>query len=375
MASQGPEISGGNGEITGGSSAVSNDDGVLPQDAIYEILLRVPARPLCRFRAVCQSWHSLLTDPQFAAIHAARHCGEPPLFAVCVADGTHGEIRILDTSGRTVKRVNTAPASPCRMLPHLDLVLLRVDTIRGSVKPRSLTVVDPATGSISFLPSKDKHAQHSFVFGRAVSSTGGHGEYKVLSFDACAYPNEPCKILTIDGSRGTWRAAPWPPARIKLFWNGTWVVSNGIVYHLVDYVSCQIAIFDLEAEQWRPYLVEWPERVPNIIEISLAEVNERVVAVTTAVLTMDIWMLMGSGWLKQCRLDISSIQRYHGQSTVVTPLSVMKDVRVALWAYDPYNISTGSLWTYDRTNETCTHVVTIHNCRVGVGVYTGNLLR
>ncbi|CAN6222698.1 unnamed protein product [Urochloa humidicola] len=105
----------------------ANDVGVLPQDAIYEILLRIPARSLCRFRAVCHSWRSLISNSSFASAHAVRHRSDP-LFAVCVTGGNHGEfteIKLLDTSGYTVKRVmNAVPASPLRqMLQHL--VLLR----------------------------------------------------------------------------------------------------------------------------------------------------------------------------------------------------------------------------------------------------------
>ncbi|CAN6180580.1 unnamed protein product [Urochloa humidicola] len=188
----------------------ANNAGVLPQDAIYEILLRIPARSLCRFRAVCHSWRSLISDPSFASAHAARHRSDP-LFAVCVAGGTHGEvteIKLLDTCGHMVKRVMSAvPASPLRqMLPHLDLVLLR--DIYG-VERHPLRVLNPATGAISILPDDDISPYSSFVFGRATAdSTGGDGEYKVLSLtDQC------CKVLTIDcsSSNGRWRAIPRLP--------------------------------------------------------------------------------------------------------------------------------------------------------------------
>ena len=31
----------------------ASNAGVLPADAVYEILLRIPAKDLCRFRVVC----------------------------------------------------------------------------------------------------------------------------------------------------------------------------------------------------------------------------------------------------------------------------------------------------------------------------------
>jgi hypothetical protein len=60
----------------------ASNAGVLPADAVYEILLRVPAKDLCRFRAVCRPWRSLLSDPHFIAAHAAHHPG-PLIVAGC----------------------------------------------------------------------------------------------------------------------------------------------------------------------------------------------------------------------------------------------------------------------------------------------------
>ena len=51
--------------------------GALPPDAVYEILLRLPGKELCRLRGMCRPWRSLLSDRAFAAAHAAR----PPVVA------------------------------------------------------------------------------------------------------------------------------------------------------------------------------------------------------------------------------------------------------------------------------------------------------
>jgi hypothetical protein len=79
----------------------------LPLDALYEVLLRVPAKDLCRLRAVCRPWRSLLSDPHFAAAHAARH-PEP----LIIAPAGHTDrpspghlLDIMDLTGRVIKRV------------------------------------------------------------------------------------------------------------------------------------------------------------------------------------------------------------------------------------------------------------------------------
>ncbi|CAN6203378.1 unnamed protein product [Urochloa humidicola] len=376
MATQGPDIRGGDGDITGGGGVL------LQQDVLYEILLRVPVRPLCRFRSVCQSWRSLLSDPPFAAAHAARHRGDPPLFAVCVAGGSHGEvaeIKIVDTSGHALKRVNAGPSLPLdRMLPHHDLVL----TI--GVERHPLRVLDPATSAVSILMPDDdvSHHSYSFVFGRAAAdSTGGDGEYKVLGLSG-----ESCKVLTInDSGNGRWRAAPGPPVSniIEKFHSGT-VVVKGVVYHPVYHGDCwKIAGFDLYAEQWQPSLLQGPPT--ELVNCGgwfgfLAAVNGHLAAVSYYTdSTIEIWMIMDSVelaiWCKQCRVGLSSIERFHGAYPKVRPLSVLDDGRVALWVCFLFN-RTGALWIYDPRTETCIHVVTIENClEVGVGMYTGNLLR
>ncbi|CAN6180577.1 unnamed protein product [Urochloa humidicola] len=248
MASRHPQSRRCNGDSPGG--AASNDGALLHHDMAYEILLRVPARSLCRFRAVCKPWLSLLTDPPFVAAHAARHRGDP-FFAVAVA-GKVAEVKLLDTCGRAVKRVRVGPASSLRqMRPHLDLVLLHGV---ADLKRKALRLLDPATGAISSLPNRDDSLSCSFVLGRAVSSTGGHGAYKVLSIDTCPCAAQPFKVLTVGGRGSTWIAMPTPPVRIKAFDNRT-VVTKGIVYHHVDNAySWRVAAFDLEAEQWWPYI-------------------------------------------------------------------------------------------------------------------------
>ncbi|KAK7318647.1 hypothetical protein RJT34_03351 [Clitoria ternatea] len=41
----------------------------LPRELIVEILLRLPVRSLLRFKSVCKSWSSLISDPKFAVSH------------------------------------------------------------------------------------------------------------------------------------------------------------------------------------------------------------------------------------------------------------------------------------------------------------------
>nr|CAB3491336.1 unnamed protein product [Digitaria exilis] len=360
------------------------------QDALYEVLLRVPAKPLCRFRAVCRPWRSLLSSPSFAAAHAARH-RDQPLLTVCGwvrgSNNRASEIKLLDTfSGRVVRRFDAGPSSLlCRVWPHLGLVLIIRRLVAAAVDERlpTLSVLDPATGGVTALPLPgggyyDDDTRTSFVFGR---EQAGDGKYKVLSLNTVL--TQPfCKILTVDGGGGAWRHAPAPPVAIKTFHSET-VVTSGVVYHLVDSSNgWTMAAFDLKAEQWLPDLLHGPAVVggqPASINSregrSLAEVNRCLAAIYSTPSAMDIWLLMGKAqWCKRCRVLMSSasVEWHYWLSPDPVPLWVLNDGRVAFLLRGPI-FGNGTLWMYDPRTQASTRLSTC--LKIGASAYTGNLLR
>ena len=55
---------------------------LLPRNLIIQILLRLPVKSLARFKSVCKSWFSVISDPHFAISHfeLAAACTERLLF-------------------------------------------------------------------------------------------------------------------------------------------------------------------------------------------------------------------------------------------------------------------------------------------------------
>lgn len=93
----------------------ASDAGFLPLDAMYEILLRLPAKDLCRLRAVCRPWRSLLSDSQFIAAHGARHPGPLIIASFHENDVEHASlVEIMDLSGQSIKRVPREKGDWCR---------------------------------------------------------------------------------------------------------------------------------------------------------------------------------------------------------------------------------------------------------------------
>ncbi|CAD6258144.1 unnamed protein product [Miscanthus lutarioriparius] len=90
----------------------------LPPDALFEVLLRLPAKDLCRLRAVCLSWHALTSDPHFAAEHKSRHT--EPLFALTFRDGDIRGVAIVSLSGQILRRIRIASDRIELLLTHLD---------------------------------------------------------------------------------------------------------------------------------------------------------------------------------------------------------------------------------------------------------------
>jgi hypothetical protein len=128
------------GGLNGRDVAVvaASNAGDLPLDALYEILL-------CRLRTVCRFWRSLLSDPRFAAAHAARR-REPPLIIsgfysnASEAEGRHvpGSVaNIMDLSGHIVKQVRMGGHRVMSM--PLNLACVR------SIADGTCRLLDPAT--------------------------------------------------------------------------------------------------------------------------------------------------------------------------------------------------------------------------------------
>ncbi|XP_052207103.1 F-box/kelch-repeat protein At3g23880-like [Diospyros lotus] len=59
---------------------------IIPQEIIVEILFRLPVRSLLKFKSVCKSWRSLISDPKFVKTHLT--------LSSAANDGTHSRLMI-----------------------------------------------------------------------------------------------------------------------------------------------------------------------------------------------------------------------------------------------------------------------------------------
>nr|CAB3477183.1 unnamed protein product [Digitaria exilis] len=202
----------------------------LPRDALYEILLRLPAKDLCRLRAVCQEWRSLLSDPRFAAAHAVNHPGPLIVTGYDYEWPKHGIIGdIVDISGRVVMRVPGQEGVGRVISIQLDLICTK------KWMTRDYQLLNPVTGAVCALPDgfAKEHAWKRGIFDHEAFLSFGKtrltGECKVLRIlDNLSHinPRQLCEIFMLGGKDSQWRKKK-APGNIVYLGIGKSVVMGG----------------------------------------------------------------------------------------------------------------------------------------------------
>lgn len=252
------------------------DDGTsveLPLDVVWEVLLRVPARALCRGRAVCRSWRSLLSDPSFIKAYASRR---PGLVLALAADGDRVDMVEL-LSGHVVQRIDV-PAEDVGA-PHVSPGPLYLFRAKNGV----VRVIDPETRAFSILPfdDLDKYPRgYYYYYDTGVCYT--LGESKVLR--VVTRPDykgrrveQDCHVFTLGDDhceRPRWRRRPSPPVCVRFNLGVYGVVIQGVVYFLAmqyhpsseEWRSStsdinHVASFDLNTEEWKPATLPGPPSI------------------------------------------------------------------------------------------------------------------
>uniref|UniRef100_A0A0E0LI69 F-box domain-containing protein n=1 Tax=Oryza punctata TaxID=4537 RepID=A0A0E0LI69_ORYPU len=373
----------------------------LPLDALFEIMLRLPAREVCRLRAVCRSWRAVASDRVFIDAHASCHPG--PYVATCFSEDDGGGggdescgVDIIDlSSGDIVKSIYTDVTGSRVQRTRLDLVCL----VEGP-SPLDVTVLNPVTGA-TYSPTKSisEDYEHLLNSGRltmescAFGKVPSTGEYKALRLLGSGNPWQlcDCEIMTVNGA-GTlqWRALQGPPLPVCSSNKMRSVVINGVVYFLLDYsrLFCtndgmlirpgNIVPFNLETEEWMGTL-NGPKPVAKgrdmivisstleiMEQLSLADLNGSLVMVHAVYGSpMDLWFLsdLEQGlWVKRYSIDF---QYYRNNAY---PLLLLDDEKIVFLLR-----GTNVLQSYDLKDDTYTDILELEDFR-SVGIYTGNLL-
>ncbi|CAN6209616.1 unnamed protein product [Urochloa humidicola] len=248
-------------------TAPASDAGALlplAPDATSEVLLRLPGKSLCRLRAVCRAWRSLLSAPWFVAAHAA-HNREPYLFAGRAGGGSlecEGGLVDPPPSGRIVVKPPPRGKQDAELSGRFRLL----DQGSGSAVHRlwrKLEEERAARGS-----SLREYREPVYLFGPV---TAGAGERKVLRMLPSRWNRSRKDLVEVCTLRGSSSPVPaeWRPKQgfpQPVVWHSsTRVVIGGVAYFLsvpafssimnpqvIKQQQGWVARFDLEAEEWRP---------------------------------------------------------------------------------------------------------------------------
>ncbi|XP_047090698.1 F-box/kelch-repeat protein At3g23880-like isoform X1 [Lolium rigidum] len=390
--------------------------GDLPRDALVEILLRIPAKDLCRLRAVCPSWRALTSSPLFVAEHKSRHTA--PLLVVAYRDQDIANgVDVVDLSGNIVKRIPSIESDIVvedesghvfAVFPvshdSISVLRTRLDRICFTRKlyPLGLWVLNPATGVTLVLPqchseelAHDDEIRANYGRGQVESCALGQvsstGEYKVIRI-ATIGDRQLCEVITLDGAYcGKWRGKQSPPALVfaSRGEHMRCAVVDGVVYFLMDFYTNyfstgvltiepgSIASFNLETEEWMGTL-QGPGPVRTFVEdhenfcyahlnlqLSLAELDFSLVTVhNNHNISMDLWFLTdfeNAIWEK----------KYYFLPPIahlgVHPFLVLHDGRIL------FSHAGGLLKSYDPKTGTYADALEVRDSR-SIGIYTGSLL-
>ncbi|CAN0852862.1 F-box protein At1g52495 [Linum grandiflorum] len=213
---------------------VLNDDLVVTQ-----ILTRLPAKSLMRFKSVCKPWKSTIEqDSHYISLHRTRSQARPPRLLTIVLNRKTGVIRIKD------KR---------KMRGRFDFLLADLDwgneAVRGAAIQNSWRIFDFSTRQCvtpwirSMISKSRKRERPVCQFGFDHDT----GEHKVIFvWRDC------CEVLTV-GVDSDWRIIDAvPPAPQFIGRDGVYV--NGNIYWISRNKSCgseSLVAFDIGPEKFR----------------------------------------------------------------------------------------------------------------------------
>ncbi|CAN0879943.1 Putative F-box protein At2g02030 [Linum grandiflorum] len=256
----------------GVSGLILNDDLV-----VYQILSRLPAKLLMRFKCVCKTWKTIIEqDPHFMNLHSRLSEARPGLFIVApVKHDKRSRCRVsllsldLNKSGANVESVKRIESSwsTRKFAPRLKLLgpvrglLCLVDRFADRFAVRICNV---STGAVTpWIDSIVKatvrsHGRHTGCLPECFFGYDGENHKVVFLWRKWRNCPPVCEVLTLDGkgSTSSWRIIDSVTLPEGVYERHICAFSNGSVYWAtkdyddMDYYE-RLTAFDMGSEQFR----------------------------------------------------------------------------------------------------------------------------
>ncbi|KAH6827472.1 hypothetical protein C2S53_005269 [Perilla frutescens var. hirtella] len=309
-----------------------------PSDVLHEILCRVPAESLLRFRTVCKSWKCIIDDPSFIQLHT-RNLQQHSLSTILITESKGGGIcsvsldrlkdscsfQIIDVDPFKklihggVPRLLEAPAASCN-----GLILISNRRICTS-----WAIWNPLTRYLHEIELPQPRADFPSLSGRAVSVGFGYDaaadDYKVVRIDRL-HPGGVIvhyRTLVYSMKLRSWRKIQNCPYDISFVGDGVFL--NGALHWQS---RDGITALHLGKEEYsllpRPHPLSWPRFTSELLDaldgylfLSYYPENKK---------GLDVWVMRDYGvdwsWMKLCSIDILS-----GVAGGLRPVAYVKSKR------------------------------------------------
>ncbi|GER52001.1 F-box and associated interaction domains-containing protein [Striga asiatica] len=320
----------------------------LSEDLIIEILARLPVESLLCLRAVCKSWKSIISSPEFCSLHLSTNHPSKILLttrepAQPIANGDH----IPEERYLLLNDDEHHPADPSWLAPFdlpfqiADLNSLHIlGSINGliclSVTPSNLLDDDvelnipillwnPSIGRYVYLP--DPTFSYAFISSIEFGYDATTDDYKIVVFrNTTAVPEFHIYSLNSNAwRRGNFEMQPVPNRR--LLFGSTGAFAGGKMHRIVsNYINVddEVELDDEMEEQSRLYSFDVAEEVfaemalpPSEVEEELTEVmitvvRDSLLLVEPTFASQIIWVKMDAArscdmyWKKLYIVDVTA---------------------------------------------------------------------
>ncbi|EHA8590812.1 F-box only protein 6 [Cocos nucifera] len=279
-------------KISLGASS-SNDDSVwkgLPDHLVEAVLKRLPMAPICRFRAVCKDWNSLLTSSRFCQ----QLAGSPWIYTVVYRQENSGAL--YDPVERHWYRC---------IIPHLqgkDVLLL---ASAGSLiclcdsDDRRLCVANPLNNSVRPLPHASSLCWPFIKVGMTLNGDNISSGYRIVSLGAGG------SYVVYDSLQNNWiDHGMLSLAFLPLsFVPGSKSVSIGSKVYFLRIKPDGLICYNMANGVWGQFLVQLPSH-PSDYMLAEGEGNLLLLAATSG---------------RICRLEVFELQNLRWRTVSYTP--------------------------------------------------------
>ncbi|XP_024006236.1 putative F-box protein At1g47730 [Eutrema salsugineum] len=284
------------------SSSLLNSTSSLPLDIASEILLKLPAKSVLRFRCVSKLWSSIITEPNFTDSFQTRR---PKRLLLFFKEGERFFVFSLPqhnpNPNESYSYYSSQPIDSYHMTyPKRCSFTMKTESVHGLIcfqRSANPIVWNPSIRKLLPLPKPDKTWKDIKVF---LGYDPVEGKHKVMCMPGHPNSSDECRVLTLGSSdQEPWRRvkcshnhSPFTGKR-KGVYHGRCI--NGVLYYLAHLGNEWVIMsFDVRSEKFInvitiPYL--WPKIYWYRMMVMMISYQGKLACVGSSGNSISLWIL------------------------------------------------------------------------------------